>query len=533
MPAALWSTDTELRFTSIRGSILPVLGLDENPQRSVTMQEFFGSEDPSLAPIAAHRAAVAGRSETYEFEWRDHVFLTHVEPLRDTSGRITGAIGVAHDVTQQRRARIERDAMARVLEEDATVSAALAELGRTLIISMATRDALAERLAEQICHSLRCDSATLLLRDTDSGEYIYGASFGLLPEAREVSRVLRFRPTDFPGFFRRIATGDVLRFQPGTEAELRWSALPKSMGISSAMYVALRRGRELIGYVAVHLHSDRETFANWQERALHGMAHLAALALDNARLLAELERASALKSEFLATMSHELRTPLNAIIGYNDLMLDGEFGSITDEQRDTLEKVLQSAHELYQLISATLDLSRFEAGKLPVVRASTDPRHLLAEIAGEARAVRRRGDVELHWQIPAELPALETDAAKLKVVIKNLISNAAKFTEVGSIEVSASAMAEGVEFVVRDTGCGIPADQLASIFEPFRQLDQSNTRSHGGVGLGLYIVTRFLDLLDGTIEVESRPGEGSTFRVWIPAAPAERQPADDYVATRP
>jgi PAS domain S-box-containing protein len=517
MPAALWSTDAQLRFTSARGRHLDVIGMAEDRRQAPTVQEFFGTEDVDFAPVAAHRAALTGESRTYEFTWHDFVFQTRVEPLRDADGRIAGTIGVAQDITESRRAEVERAAMARVVEEDAAVSAALAEFGQGLIAALATPAALSERLAERLARSLQCDSATLLLRDADTGDYTYATSYGLLPEAREISRILRFRHADFALFFERLATGAVVQFRAAGEAATRWAALPQSMGIAGAMYVALRRSDEMIGFVAVHRHSAESGFARWQSRALQEMANLAALALDNARLLEELERASALKSEFLATMSHELRTPLNAIIGYNALILDGEFGDLTDLQRETIEKVLESAHELFQLISATLDLSRLEAGRLPVSFANTDPRALLAEVAGESRMLRRRPQVQIRWNVPAGLPVLLTDAAKLKVVLKNLISNAAKFTETGSIVVDARPVDGGAEFAVIDTGCGIPPEQQEAIFEPFRQVDQSNTRTHGGVGLGLYIVRRFVDLLGGTVRVESEPGRGTTFRVWIPA----------------
>jgi signal transduction histidine kinase len=144
---------------------------------------------------------------------------------------------------------------------------------------------------------------------------------------------------------------------------------------------------------------------------------------------------------------------------------------------------------------------------------------LLREIETETRSMLEKPDVAAVWQVAPNLPHLYSDAVKLKVLLKNLIANAAKFTDRGSVTISAEASDAGLEFRVADTGIGMTAETLAVIFEPFRQGDSSSTRRQSGVGLGLYIVTRLLELLAGRIEVESQPGMGSTFRVWIQLDP--------------
>jgi signal transduction histidine kinase len=232
--------------------------------------------------------------------------------------------------------------------------------------------------------------------------------------------------------------------------------------------------------------------------------------------ITELERASRLKSEFVATMSHELRTPLNIVIGYTDLLLEGAFGDLTVEQVGIVQRMGKSTGELQELISATLDLSRLEAGRLPLELGEVHLRELIAEIEAESQELQRKPGVCVLWQVAPELPALYTDAAKLKTVLKNVIANAVKFTDQGSVTVRVGARDRGVEFGVTDTGIGIAPETVPIIFEPFRQADGSPTRRHSGVGLGLYIVRRFLDLLGGTVAVESAVGQGSTFRVWVP-----------------
>jgi PAS domain S-box-containing protein len=228
------------------------------------------------------------------------------------------------------------------------------------------------------------------------------------------------------------------------------------------------------------------------------------------------EAANRAKSEFLAMMSHELRNSLNVIIGYNDLLLDGTFGDLPKEQADTLQRVNQSAHELLDLVTAVLDLSRLEVRQLPVKLKKVWVAEVIKEVEAETQGLRKQSSLEFVWRVDAHLPPIRMDPGKMKVVLKNLIGNAVKFTEEGSITVNAYVRDEGVEISVTDTGIGIPQQALSTIFEPFRQVDNSTRRQYGGTGLGLHIVKRLLELLGGTITVESKVGRGSTFRVWVP-----------------
>jgi signal transduction histidine kinase len=215
-------------------------------------------------------------------------------------------------------------------------------------------------------------------------------------------------------------------------------------------------------------------------------------------------------------MSHELRTPLNIIMGYSDLLLSGAFGDLTNDQTNILKRVDSNANELHELITSTLDVGRLESGQVPLQLQTVHLPVLLAEIAGEVQERCQEKGLQFSSAISPHLPPLETDPLKLKVVIKNLLGNAVKFTETGSVSVAAHPQNEGIEICVSDTGIGIAPDALSIIFEPFRQLESHLTRRHGGVGLGLYIVRRMLELLGGTVQVESVVGQGSTFRVRIP-----------------
>jgi len=298
-------------------------------------------------------------------------------------------------------------------------------------------------------------------------------------------------------------------------------------GYESVALMPLRSGDQIIGLLQLN-DRRRGRFTPEFVRFLEGLAESIGVALKRGqaeveamRLIDELERANRLKSDFMSTMSHELRTPLTIIMGYHDLLLGEAFGPMGPDQVDTLRRTQKSTGELLALITATLDIGRLETGKGLLDVQEIDLGELSREIAGETTGLPQTPTVPVVWDVPAELPRPHTDRAKLKVVVKNLLANAVKFTEHGQVTVRARACDGGVEIAVADTGIGIGPDVLPIIFEPFRQAESGATSRRGGVGLGLYIVRRYLDLLGGTIRVESELGRGSTFRVWLPAgAPA-------------
>jgi signal transduction histidine kinase len=299
-------------------------------------------------------------------------------------------------------------------------------------------------------------------------------------------------------------------------------------GLVLVAFIALRRGEEVIGVQSAGWYSHTGRLSPEEKRIAHGIGQVASIALDHFRIISELERANRLKSDFMATMSHELRTPLNVIMGYNALLLDEAFGSLTPDQADTVRRTQGSAEELVGLISATLDISRLETGLPPLSLEAIDVGDLLETLAAEMAQRYDKPMVALVCDALPQLPRIRTDAVKLKLVMKNLVSNAMKFTAEGRVTVSACQRAAGVEIAVADTGIGIAPDVLPVIFEPFRQGESGPARGYGGVGLGLYIVRRLVELLAGTVTVEADVGRGSTFRVWLPLdpkAPPAHRPA--------
>jgi CheY-like chemotaxis protein/anti-sigma regulatory factor (Ser/Thr protein kinase) len=215
-------------------------------------------------------------------------------------------------------------------------------------------------------------------------------------------------------------------------------------------------------------------------------------------------------------MSHELRTPLNAIIGFTRLVKRRSQDLLPQKQLDNLDKVLMSADHLLGLINAVLDLSKIEAGRVDVQPTTFSLESLVDVCLRTVQPLVKREQVSLMKEVGADLSPLFTDQDKVRQILINLLSNAAKFTEEGTITVSARRRGDLVDLAVADTGIGIPKEALERIFEAFQQVDTSTTRRYGGTGLGLSISRNLAQLLGGNVTVESTSGVGSTFTVTLP-----------------
>jgi PAS domain S-box-containing protein len=232
----------------------------------------------------------------------------------------------------------------------------------------------------------------------------------------------------------------------------------------------------------------------------------------------EAEAANRLKSEFLATMSHELRTPLNSVIGYTDLMLTGLLGEFTDKQHDYLQRVISNGERLLALIDDILDLSKIEAGRFELVPQTFQLADLLNGVQTQMQSLADQKTLSLKTHLDLSLPAeIEGDQKRLEQILVNLVGNAIRFTEAGSVEIRfEKTNNSGWTISVSDTGVGIPPHALEYIFDEFRQVDGSTHRQHGGTGLGLAIVRKLAMLMNGTVHVQSAVGKGSTFYVQLP-----------------
>jgi PAS domain S-box-containing protein len=237
-----------------------------------------------------------------------------------------------------------------------------------------------------------------------------------------------------------------------------------------------------------------------------------------------LEQASALKSQFLANMSHEFRTPLNAILGYTHMLLHNVTGQVTDPQRKSLSRIDSNARHLLALINDILDITRIEAGRMPLNAATFGLGELFDEVQSELEPIIKRSNLTVAAKVRGAVPSVRSDRQKVKQIVLNLLSNALKFTPSGSVTMTASydGRVRQVAIAVKDTGVGIPDEDQVKVFEDFRQLDSSPARGYGGTGLGLSICRRLAQILGGTIDLDSSPGRGSTFTLRLPAKARRR-----------
>lgn len=230
------------------------------------------------------------------------------------------------------------------------------------------------------------------------------------------------------------------------------------------------------------------------------------------------EEADHIKSAFLATMSHELRTPLNSIIGFTGILMQGLAGPLSEEQTKQLGMVQSSGRHLLALVNDVLDISKIEAGEIEIHREPFEVRDVMRKVALSVAPLAERKALRLVTEVAPEVGSLTSDRRRVEQILLNLLSNAVKFTERGEVLLCCRPEGDRVVFRVRDTGIGIGPEHLEGLFRPFYQVDTGLTRQHEGTGLGLAICRRLTERLGGSIEVESRPGEGSTFTVALPAS---------------
>jgi signal transduction histidine kinase len=278
-----------------------------------------------------------------------------------------------------------------------------------------------------------------------------------------------------------------------------------------------------------------DPFTELDAAILKVIVNQASIAIENGRLyeqlqdhLGELEVANAqiaevsrLKSEFLANMSHELRTPLNAILGFSELLRDDLAGKISDKQRhDCLDNIHNSGKHLLSLINDILDLTKIEAGRMDLVYEEFGVESAVREVLNVVRSLAMKKDIQIISTIEPQGALLIADKNKVKQVLYNLLSNAIKFTPPdGKVEVQAAAAQDTLTITVKDSGIGIPKDLQHKIFGAFYQVQSASNREYPGTGLGLALTKKLVELHQGTIEFDSRPGEGTTFTVALPLRP--------------
>jgi signal transduction histidine kinase/HAMP domain-containing protein len=312
-----------------------------------------------------------------------------------------------------------------------------------------------------------------------------------------------------------------------TDARVRDHEIFRKHGLVSYIGLPLIAHGEALGSIAFFTSAEHDFHAE-EIDFLTTLANQAAIAIHNSRLFEQvkqeavaLETAAKVKSDFFGFVSHELKTPLSAIMGYARLLRERALGDINKEQEAFLTNIIARSMDLSDMIQSIMEATRIEFGAVSLESSELN----LGRFLDNLRAgydVLPNDEVILSWQYNAGLPPIRTDAQKLKHILENLINNAIKYTEKGSVVVEARDLPEQerVVFTVSDTGVGIAREEIPFIFEKFRQLRDFKAHQDG-VGLGLHIVKTFTDLLGGTLDVKSEVGKGSTFSVTLPYEPTE------------
>jgi signal transduction histidine kinase/HAMP domain-containing protein len=399
-----------------------------------------------------------------------------------------------------------------------------AAVSRSLNLEMVLNEAI-----EKMTEKLNFDASWIYILDPSGKELSLKAYKGL---GEDIVQSIAKRNLSAGVTAKIFETGERLVFEDfqndPTYKHLSVRHKIASLGFASAAGFPIKANDEVIGVLHLANKAPRH-FAHDELQLIESIAQEIGVAAANARLFEqvnqktaelgrmnqELQEANQAKDEFLSVMSHELRTPLNVITGYAEVLSQGVLGDIQREQLHAVKTISYQSKELLRMINEILQVGSIEAGKVKANWQTVNIVDFLVELRSSYEILAKK-DISLHWDIPPRLPVVRTDGEKLKHVLQNLINNAIKFTENGSVTVSARCISKAIEFEVKDTGIGMPGDMLPSIFQMFRQLDSSNTRSYGGSGVGLYIVKKFIDLLGGKIEVDSALGEGSTFIVTLP-----------------
>jgi signal transduction histidine kinase len=284
----------------------------------------------------------------------------------------------------------------------------------------------------------------------------------------------------------------------------------------SYLRVPLVAKNEVLGFLTFFT-KEEHAFSGEEAKFLTTVASQAALAIHNSQLYEEMKRSNKIKDEFLSVVSHELRTPINVVMGYTQLLKDGALGETNPEQTAAVATIAERSKDLLDMINSLLFATSLEAKTVKLEAGEVSLKDFLLELKTEYESPSGKA-ISLIWDYPGELPNIETDGPKLKQILQNIINNAIKFTERGAVTTSVRYFpdAKKVEFTVVDTGIGISKEATPHIFKRFQQVDNSLTRSFEGVGLGLYVVKEFTELLGGKVVVESEPKKGSTFRITIP-----------------
>ncbi|MBI2189202.1 MAG: PAS domain-containing protein [Acidobacteria bacterium] len=514
-PILLTDTEGRLIVANARAEKLFAAGEEESEgrRRAVELNNMLFS-------AALSRSAVEGPSEARELllvdpsEGSDLLFEVLSSTVEDPREG-TGIVSVLRNITDLRRAteqieenyqqlraleaaaRAERDRLNLIIDSVADPIIVTDSVGQTVLMNNP-----AEELFTVPSDPAESAERNVQANDAHFSSFISGLLVG----------------DTAPGATRR---GDIGLVNPQTSEPIPVEAIAGKVvsetGELGAVVTILHDRREALERVSLY-EQLKVASDELQARVQAATAELATQNELLRRQAIELEQASRLKSQFLANMSHEFRTPLNAILGYTHMLLQGVAGELSPPVRRQLQRIDSNGRHLLTIINEILDITRIEAGKMPIQLSEFNVNEIVPEVMAELEPVVARSKLAVTPKLAPEAPPLRNDRQKVKQIVLNLLSNALKFTHQGGIEIAVQydSGTGVVSISVTDTGIGIAPEHHERIFEDFRQVDDSPSRQYGGTGLGLAISRRLAAALGGRIALRSSLGHGSTFTLTIP-----------------
>lgn len=466
-----------------------------------------------VARYSAEESAQRLREQAAEMEARRAEAEALADDLEQSTVELETAIDDAND---QRNAAIASEERMRLVENAARVLAASLDYETTV---SAVAQLAVPKFADWAAVDLLVDGEIqqLAVAHVDPAKVAW---------AKELRRKTPMDPNDPNGAPAVIRTGQPQLLTDVTDELLAKTArspdqlrLLREIGVYSVIIVPMIARAQTLGSMSLVSSNPGRHYSTDDLSLAMQLANRAAIAIDNARLYRAALAANEAKANFLATMSHELRTPLTAIIGYEELLAEGIPGNVNEAQRQQLHRIKVSASHLLSLIDEILLFARVEAGRETVRIEPVVAKGVVDDAIAFVAPSAKERSLDLHAERIDPTLMLRTDGGKLRQMLLNLLANAIKFTPKGSVCVRAYENNGNVLFDVQDTGIGIAPKDLASIFDPFWQVEQNTTRKAGGSGLGLSVTRRLAHLLGGEVTVESQPLQGSTFRITLPKDP--------------
>ena len=556
-PAACWNLDEEEWRAAtagvsaggiarmVPGNNAPVMVLDAQTDPRSLAPEFlrkYGLVSSLRVPLVAKNEVLGALTfftkEEHEFSNEEIQFLSTL------AGQAAIAINNAQLYEKIDHSRKELELTNQYLDKSLKLLSGLYTALTPLTTSESVREMM-DGIIERLMEATGADAALIRLKDKEKGGFYWASQRGF-PES-----YLKATASPPPGsaLEQVFNSGEpVIASDIASDSRLKGKN-QLQVGLRSCAMLPLKVQQEVRGIV--HLASRKPGYFD-EEQGDHLMAIARQMGIalenkdhfDNLRSSRdELEKSNRVKDEFLSVMSHELRTPLNVVVGYTGMIMDGLLGEVNDKQKEAMEKVINRTNDQLAMVNNILYATIIETEKIKVESHPVVLGDFFKQLSSTYETPLNK-QLLFNWDCPSPLAVFHTDSAKLKQILQNLIDNALKFTGKGSVTVSARITegtkqkaesskqtagklptADGllptgegrwVELKVADTGVGIPPDALPLIFDKFKQVDSSETRLFGGVGMGLYIVRKFAELLGGTVEVESEAGKGSTFTVTLP-----------------